>query len=42
MGMSGTFVPADNGIVFFGVTSSSSNTSLYINKTSEWKEKILN
>ena len=30
MGMLGTFVPADNGMVFFGVTSGSSNTSLYI------------
>jgi uncharacterized protein YjbI with pentapeptide repeats len=33
MGMAGTFVPADNGMVFFGVTSSSSNTSLYINSS---------
>lgn len=33
MGMSGTFVPADNGMVFFGVTSGSSNTSLYVNSS---------
>ena len=33
MGMLGTFVPADNGMVFFGVTSGSSNTSLYINSS---------
>ena len=33
MGMAGTFVPADNGMVFFGVTSGSSNTGLYINSS---------